>query len=103
MASVNAQLQGTAGVSYKDAGVDIDAGEELVRRIGPACKATARSGCALCPKRAYLLGVGACSRSHVRAISIMRRAGGPRAFACHWLRGATCRFDVDDAQAACQG
>jgi hypothetical protein len=33
-----------AGVSYKEAGVDIDAGEELVRRIGPACKATARSG-----------------------------------------------------------
>lgn len=29
-------------LSYKDAGVDIDAGAELVRRIGPACKATHR-------------------------------------------------------------
>ena len=32
-----------AQLSYKDAGVDIDAGAELVRRIGPACKATQRS------------------------------------------------------------
>jgi phosphoribosylformylglycinamidine cyclo-ligase len=30
------------GLSYRDAGVDIDAGNELVRRIGPACKATHR-------------------------------------------------------------
>lgn len=29
-------------LSYKDAGVDIEAGAELVRRIGPACKATHR-------------------------------------------------------------
>ncbi len=29
-------------LSYKDAGVDIDAGAELVRRIGAACKATHR-------------------------------------------------------------
>jgi len=29
-------------LSYKDAGVDIAAGAELVRRIGPACKATHR-------------------------------------------------------------
>jgi phosphoribosylformylglycinamidine cyclo-ligase len=32
------------GLSYKDAGVDIDAGEELVRRISPLAKATARRG-----------------------------------------------------------
>jgi phosphoribosylformylglycinamidine cyclo-ligase len=30
------------GLTYRDAGVDIDAGDELVRRIGPACKATHR-------------------------------------------------------------
>ena len=30
------------GLTYRDAGVDIDAGNELVRRIGPACKATRR-------------------------------------------------------------
>jgi phosphoribosylformylglycinamidine cyclo-ligase len=29
-------------LSYKDAGVDIEAGAELIRRIGPACKATHR-------------------------------------------------------------
>ncbi len=32
------------GLTYKDAGVDIDAGEELVTRIGPAAKATRRRG-----------------------------------------------------------
>ncbi len=32
------------GLTYKDAGVDIDAGEELVARIGPAAKATRRPG-----------------------------------------------------------
>lgn len=32
----------STGLSYKDAGVDIEAGAELVRRIGPACKATHR-------------------------------------------------------------
>ena len=31
-------------LTYKDAGVDIDAGEALVRRIGPAAKATRRRG-----------------------------------------------------------
>jgi len=31
-------------LTYKDAGVDIDAGEELVARIAPAAKATRRSG-----------------------------------------------------------
>jgi len=30
------------GLTYKDAGVDIDAGNELVKRIAPACKATHR-------------------------------------------------------------
>src|ERR1700710_307904 len=33
-----------SGLTYKDAGVDIDAGEELVSRIGPAAKATRRPG-----------------------------------------------------------
>jgi len=33
-----------SGLTYKDAGVDIDAGEALVQRIGPAAKATRRSG-----------------------------------------------------------
>jgi phosphoribosylformylglycinamidine cyclo-ligase len=31
-----------AGLSYKDAGVDIEAGAELIKRIAPACKATHR-------------------------------------------------------------
>jgi len=31
-------------LTYRDAGVDIDAGEELVRRIGPAVAATRREG-----------------------------------------------------------
>ena len=37
----------TAGrnhITYKDAGVDIDAGDALVDRIGPAAKTTARAG-----------------------------------------------------------
>lgn len=34
-----------SGGAYKDAGVDIDAGAELVERIKPAVKATNRSGC----------------------------------------------------------
>src|ERR1700754_3816376 len=33
-----------SGLTYKDAGVDIDAGEALVERIGPAAKATRRPG-----------------------------------------------------------
>lgn len=33
------------GMSYKDAGVDIDAGNTLVERIKPACKSTKRAGC----------------------------------------------------------
>ncbi|MDP6943719.1 MAG: phosphoribosylformylglycinamidine cyclo-ligase [Myxococcota bacterium] len=32
------------GLTYRDAGVDIDAGEELVRRIGPLAAATRRQG-----------------------------------------------------------
>ena len=32
------------GLTYKDAGVDIDAGDELVRRISPLAKATNRAG-----------------------------------------------------------
>src|SRR5580698_1162903 len=32
------------GLTYKDAGVDIDAGEALVERIAPAAKATRRPG-----------------------------------------------------------
>eukprot|EP00617_Octactis_speculum_P019210 CAMPEP_0185772532 /NCGR_PEP_ID=MMETSP1174-20130828/69536_1 /TAXON_ID=35687 /ORGANISM="Dictyocha speculum, Strain CCMP1381" /LENGTH=1073 /DNA_ID=CAMNT_0028458865 /DNA_START=324 /DNA_END=3545 /DNA_ORIENTATION=+ len=32
-------------MTYKDAGVDIDAGNELVERIKPACKSTRRKGC----------------------------------------------------------
>ncbi len=32
------------GLSYKDAGVDIDAGNELVKRISPLAKATNRAG-----------------------------------------------------------
>ena len=35
---------GRNNLTYKDAGVDIDAGEELVARIGPAAKATRRPG-----------------------------------------------------------
>lgn len=32
-------------LTYRSAGVDIDAGEELVERIKPFCKATRRPGC----------------------------------------------------------
>src|SRR3954469_16385129 len=35
---------GKTGLTYKDAGVDIDAGEALVNRIGPAAKSTRRRG-----------------------------------------------------------
>ena len=35
---------GPGGLTYKDAGVDIDAGEALVERIAPAAKATRRPG-----------------------------------------------------------
>ena len=36
---------GKAVISYADAGVDIDAGNELVQVIKPACKSTRRAGC----------------------------------------------------------
>ena len=36
--------QGHNGLSYADAGVDIDAGNELVEMIKPAAKATGRAG-----------------------------------------------------------
>src|SRR5580704_17422456 len=36
--------QDKTGLTYKDAGVDIDAGEALVARIGPAAKSTRRPG-----------------------------------------------------------
>lgn len=32
-------------MTYKNAGVDIDAGNYLVERIKPACKSTKRAGC----------------------------------------------------------
>src|SRR3954470_3333430 len=35
---------GRNSLTYKDAGVDIDAGDALVERIAPAAKATARPG-----------------------------------------------------------
>lgn len=35
----------SSAMSYKDAGVDIDAGNSLVERIKPACKSTRRPGC----------------------------------------------------------
>jgi phosphoribosylaminoimidazole synthetase len=35
---------GANGLTYKDAGVDIDAGDALVRRIAPLARATARAG-----------------------------------------------------------
>ena len=34
----------TTSLSYRDAGVDIDAGNELVKRIGPMVKKTFRPG-----------------------------------------------------------
>ena len=41
---MNNKPENTAGLSYLDAGVDIDAGNELVERIKPAVKSTNRSG-----------------------------------------------------------
>ncbi|CAM9607186.1 unnamed protein product [Ectocarpus fasciculatus] len=44
-ASPGAAAAPSSGMSYKDAGVDIDAGNSLVERIKPACKSTRRPGC----------------------------------------------------------
>jgi phosphoribosylformylglycinamidine cyclo-ligase len=41
---LNTKTKTTPGLSYLDAGVDIDAGNELVERIKPAVKSTNRSG-----------------------------------------------------------
>src|SRR6201992_2087502 len=37
-------MSGNDSITYKDAGVDIDAGEALVTRIAPAARATSRPG-----------------------------------------------------------
>ena len=39
------EAQSGSGLTYKSAGVDIDAGEALVEAIKPVCKATRRPGC----------------------------------------------------------
>lgn len=39
-------MSNTSGLTYKDAGVDIDAGDELVERIKPFAKLTTRTGVA---------------------------------------------------------
>lgn len=41
---MNIKTEKPSGLSYLDAGVDIDAGNELVERIKPAVKSTSRSG-----------------------------------------------------------
>jgi phosphoribosylformylglycinamidine cyclo-ligase len=41
---LNTKTENPTGLSYLDAGVDIDAGNELVERIKPAVKSTNRSG-----------------------------------------------------------
>ncbi|MCC5887312.1 MAG: hypothetical protein JJT88_12840, partial [Gammaproteobacteria bacterium] len=38
----NAPAAGSNGLTYRDAGVDIDAGAELIRRIAPAAERTRR-------------------------------------------------------------
>ena len=41
---MNSKAEKTSGLSYLDAGVDIDAGNALVERIKPAVKSTNRKG-----------------------------------------------------------
>ena len=41
---MNTKTEKPTGLSYLDAGVDIDAGNELVERIKPAVRSTNRSG-----------------------------------------------------------
>ena len=40
----NSNVSGSSGLSYQDAGVDIEAGNELVRQIAPLAKSTSRPG-----------------------------------------------------------
>lgn len=40
---MNSRKRSSKGMTYRDAGVDIDAGNELVRRIAPAAEATRRA------------------------------------------------------------
>jgi phosphoribosylformylglycinamidine cyclo-ligase len=40
----NTDSSGSSGLSYQDAGVDIEAGNELVRQIAPLAKSTSRPG-----------------------------------------------------------
>ena len=42
MARDNTRNDHPGGLTYRDAGVDIDAGAELIRRIGPAAARTRR-------------------------------------------------------------
>jgi phosphoribosylamine--glycine ligase/phosphoribosylglycinamide formyltransferase/phosphoribosylformylglycinamidine cyclo-ligase/phosphoribosylamine--glycine ligase/phosphoribosylformylglycinamidine cyclo-ligase len=43
--STSADAPAAPMVTYKDAGVNIHAGYDLVKKIGPLCKATQRAGC----------------------------------------------------------
>jgi len=44
-ATAGSAAQGTGPITYRSAGVDIDAGDALVQRIKPACARTKRPGC----------------------------------------------------------
>ena len=74
---------GQAGLSYRDAGVDIEAGDALVDRIKPFAKRTMREG--------VLGGIGGFG---VRAGGGVGRAGvGPGVGSLGGLRAGTCRSD----------